>query len=40
LPTLQELQKSELERKKKIADTMQDFGVSQAFELGQRSNAE
>jgi hypothetical protein len=37
---LKELQKKDLERKKKFDDTREEFGISQAFELGQRSNEE
>lgn len=39
LPELKKLHQKELERKKKLGETAnQSFGVSQAFELGQRSN--
>lgn len=40
LPSLKELLKLETERKKKIAESNQELGFSQAFELGERSNNE
>lgn len=40
LPSLKELLKQETEHRKRLAENKQGFGVSQAFELGERSNSE
>jgi nucleoporin NUP82 len=40
LPSLKELQQKDIERQKKLNGSDQTFGISQAFELGQRSNEE
>ena len=40
LPNLKELHDKEERIKKKLTDHQQNIGVSQAFELGERSNAE
>jgi hypothetical protein len=37
-PSLQDLQKKDSERKKRTSEAREVFGVSQAFELGQRFN--
>jgi len=40
VPSLKELLRKETERNKKLAENNQGLGVSQAFELGERSNKE
>ena len=40
LPNLKELHEKEERIRKKLADHQESLGVSQAFELGERSNAE
>lgn len=40
LAPLKELSKREAERRKRSDDTQQELGLSQAFELGERSNIE